>query len=70
VGRVDEAAAIITKVAITNGRSEKVPKEKLDAMLKAVVLKQEQNLGKNVGAWTLFSKSGLAKNTIMLTISW
>lgn len=70
VGRVEEAAAIFRNVAKTNGVGDKFPSDKLETMLKAIVLKQEKNIVKNVGVWTLFSKPKLAKNTIMLTTSW
>ena len=69
-GRINEAAKIIHYIAKTNGRTDKLPVPVLESMLKKVVLRQEQSLKTNAGVWTLFSKFGLAKNTIMLTFSW
>jgi OCT family organic cation transporter-like MFS transporter 4/5 len=69
-GRTEEAAKILLQIAKTNGREEQLPAPLLESMLKKVVIRQEQSPKENVGLWTLFSRLGLAKNTIMLTISW
>jgi hypothetical protein len=69
-GRTEEAAKILLQIAKTNGREEQLPAPLLESMLKKVVIRQEQSHKENVGLWTLFSRLGLAKNTIMLTVSW
>ncbi|CAG7822141.1 unnamed protein product, partial [Allacma fusca] len=68
-GRIQEAAVIIRRIAKVNGTSDKLSDQKLDSMLKTLVIRQDQ-CDRNVGVWTLFSSWRLAKNTILLTIAW
>jgi hypothetical protein len=73
VGRKDDAAKIILNIAKTNGTEDELSPAELNYMLKRLIMLQEQDKsasGKNIGVWTLFSRPRLAKNTIMLTISW
>ena len=68
-GRVAEAKEVIRRIATKNETSDKLNDTQLDGMLKVLVIKQDQS-DKRTGVWTLFTKPRLAKNTIMVTISW
>lgn len=68
-GKIEEAKAVIKTIAKANGRSNKLSESQLDGMLKVLVIKQDQS-DKRTGVWTLFARPRLAKNTIMVTISW
>ncbi|CAG7834483.1 unnamed protein product [Allacma fusca] len=68
-GRIQEAAVVIRRIAKVNGTSDKLSDQKLDSMLKTLVIQQDQ-CDRNVGVWTLFSSWRLAKNTILVTIAW
>ena len=68
-GKVAEAKEVIQTIAAKNGTSNKLSDTQLDGMLKVLVIKQDQS-DKRTGVWTLFTKPRLAKNTILVTISW
>lgn len=70
VGRIDEAAVILEKVAKVNGTESKMSRDELDEALNRVAAIQMQKEQKSISVWTLFSKRNLAKNTILLCISW
>ena len=74
VGRKEDAAKVIQKIAKTNETQDKLSTGQLNSMLKRLIVLQEQEKGsgdqRSIGIWTLFSRPRLAKNTIMLTISW
>lgn len=69
VGRTEEAALIIKKMAEKNGTSDKISDTQLDSMLKLIVSKQNQNR-QRVGVWTLYSRPRLALKTTLITIAW
>jgi len=69
MGRVEEAATIIKRIAKKNGTADALSDRQLDSMLKRLVIKQDQS-DRRVGVWTLFTRPRLARNTSLLTVSW
>jgi len=69
MGKVEKVAEIIKSIAKTNGTEDKLTDQELNSMLKQIVIKQDQ-CDQKLTVFTLFSKRTLAKNTILVTISW
>lgn len=69
MGKIDKAAEVIKQIAKTNGTEDKLSEKELNSMLKQIVIKQDQCDEKHT-VFTLFSKWRLAKNTILITVSW
>jgi len=70
VGRIEEAAVILQRVAKVNGTEHKMSPAQIEAALNRVLAIQQQKEHRNIGVWTLFSRRNLAKNTLLLCISW
>lgn len=68
-GRTKEAAKIIKKIAHTNGTSEKINPEELDAMLENSLRIEKKEEPESVNVWTLFTKRNLAKATLLLSLA-
>ena len=70
-GLTKRAAEVVLKIAKTNGKEQEVSAGQLESALERLAAKQKkEQSGRSTGVWTLFSRFGLAMNTIMLTISW
>ncbi|CAL8072337.1 unnamed protein product [Orchesella dallaii] len=71
IGKHEQASKILYKIAETNNKSEDTSEAELNSMLRKLVAKQNRKKeSKNIGVWTLFSRARLARNTVLLTISW
>ncbi|XP_021950294.2 organic cation transporter 1 isoform X1 [Folsomia candida] len=69
VGKLEEAASVLLKIAKSNDRADRVTKKQLDSTLSRLYSLQAKSEGRT-GVWTLFSRMRLAKNTVLLTVCW
>jgi len=68
--RVDEAAAILTKIARINGTSHKITEEELRSVLKKLAKLENEKEGRVLGFWTLFSTTRLTMITCLIALTW
>lgn len=69
MGQVDKAAEVLKTIAKTNGTQDRLSEQELHSMLKQLVIKQDQ-CDQNHSVFQLFQRWRLAKNTLLVTISW
>ncbi len=70
-GKLDDASKCLMKIAKYNGREDQLTKSQLDKTLKRLYNLQTYNRSSGTtGVWTLFSRSRIAKNTLLLTLCW
>lgn len=71
MGKHEQASKILYKIAQDNNRAEETSVAELNGMLRKLIAKQNRKKeSRNIGVWTLFSRKRLARNTVLLTISW
>jgi hypothetical protein len=70
VGRLEEAKAIIEKIAKVNGNSGAIDSRELDLTLRRLYDSHKMNTKAHEGFWSFFGRWRIAKTTIMLTICW
>ncbi|OXA51603.1 organic cation transporter 1 [Folsomia candida] len=69
VGKLEDAACVLMKIAKSNDRADRLTKRQLDGTLSRLYSLQAKSEGRT-GVWTLFSRMRLAKNTVLLTVCW
>ncbi|CAG7696955.1 unnamed protein product [Allacma fusca] len=72
MGRIEDAARIMEKIAEKNGTTFSFKPDEIENTLRYLHEKEslEKEKSARVGVWTLFSRPRLAKNTLMLGVSW